>query len=789
MKKNNFAVKNLDWEIIVEKIRYFSTAEITRFDLVETLKPLETITQAEKSFYEIECASLIIASGIRPHMESLDLFEIWYLRLKKNAVLKLLELKDVRHFILEILALKESLKINRSAWATEIHDQIFDAEEPLSAIDQLMTPNSEIRMDASEKLYHLSREKDQLAKQIQHQMDRLVKDQDIEHMLQERYVTTREGRWVLPIKGGLKHFVPGVVHASSQSKQTVFIEPETIIPQNNRLRQIDVDIEEEIERLLIEISNYLCTQKNNFEVCFKILKQTDLLFAKAQLSTQIGAKACRLDSDENAFIDLKDLYHPLLTLAGKKPITNSLYLDSKKSILLLSGPNAGGKTVLLKALGLAAQMARCGLPICANKNSSIPFFENISTTIGDAQSVDEDLSTFAAHLKSLDQAVQLKNFKQLILVDEICGSTDPEEGSALARAFINEYAKNNVYGIITSHLSPLKTGWSSESQIQNGSLEYDLTSGKPSYQFLAGIAGDSLAILTAQRVGVNQSILNQAHEYLSPLAKQKISQLEDIENLKKDISNLQNRYKKDLKDLEHKKNELDEQIKQFENKKDKELEKALKQAHVKVENAISEITAKETLDKHRKIQEIKFNLPEIVKGQQSLSTTTVENSNSKILTVQDFAEKYPAGTKVFVTRINQDGIVQSAPNSKGEVFILSQSLRLQIHWSELKPAHKAGNPTNQLVRKSGAQASAFIDHDRVLDLRGQTVEKALTDLENNLDLATMQKEDRIKIIHGHGTDTLKKSIRSYLSRSVYVKKWKAGTPESGGDGITWVELG
>lgn len=788
--KINYAIKNLDWDEILEKIKSHATCELGRIQINDFLIPLTSIAQAEKSFYEIECASQIIASGIRPHMESLDLFDTWFSRLKKNAVLKTLELKDVRHFCLEALALKEALKNQDTAWATETNEILFNSEEPLSAIDSLMTPQCDIRMDASEKLYRLSKEKDQLAKQIQNQMDRLVKDHDMEHMLQDRYVTTREGRWVLPIKGGLKHFVPGVVHASSQSKQTVYIEPEATIPMNNRLRQIEIDIEEEIERLLIEISNYLYTLKDQFESTSKTLLTVDVLFSKAQLSIQIGAEPCQLTSSESALIDLKELYHPLLKLSGKKTISNSIQLTPEKRILLLSGPNAGGKTVLLKSIGLAAQMARCGLPICAQKNSTLPFFKNISTTIGDSQNVDEDLSTFAAHVKGLDQAVQLQSLNQLILVDEICGSTDPEEGSALARAFINQYIENKVYGIITSHLSPLKSGWSSGDAIQNGSLEYDMQSGKPSYNFLAGIPGDSLALLTAQRVGVKKSIIENAREFLSPLAKQKIANLEEIENLKKSIHDLQLKYKKDLKEVENKKNELDEQIRQFESKKEKELEKTLKQATQKVESAISELQVKDTFEKHRKIQEIKFKLPEIVKGGINSNS---QNSNSsasyKIQTVEEFSQKFPPGSKVFVERLNQDGIVQSVPNSKGEVYVLSQSLRLQIHWTELQSAHKASNPTNQLVRRSGSLTTGLVDQDRVLDVRGMTIEKALSELENVLDLATLQKEDRLKIIHGHGTEALKKSIRNYLSRSVYVKKWKAGNQDSGGDGLTWVELG
>lgn len=771
-------IKNLDWSEILDKTAAFATSDQGK-NLIGEIKPLTSADQAEKSFYEIECASGILSGGLRPHMESLDLFATWIVRVRKNAVLKPLELKDIRHFCLEVIALKEALKEQGNAWAIDLHDKLMQAEEPLSAIDNLITPSCDIRMDASEKLFHLSKEKDSLARQIQNQMDRMVKDHQIEHMLQEKFVTTREGRWVIPIKGGMQHFVPGVVHAASQSKQTVYIEPEAVIPLNNRLRHIEVEIEEEIERLLVEISNYLGTQKAGFEKTEKEMLQADILLAKAQLTVQLGAKPCKFTHDK---VDLRELYHPLLKMTGRPVISNTVTLTPEKSVLILSGPNAGGKTVLLKSIGLAAQMARCGFPICADRTSSLPFFKDICTGIGDSQSVDEDLSTFAAHLKTLDQALKLQGSENLILVDEICGSTDPEEGSALARSFIEAYADNKVFAIITSHLSPLKTGWKPDDVVMNGSLEYNSQSGKPTYHFLPGIPGDSLALLTAKRVGVDQKIIAKATENLSPLAQKKLSQLEEIESLKKDISNLQDKLKKELKGVEQKRLSLEAQIQQFERQKENELEKTIKKASAKVEDAIQSAKAAATLNKHRELQDIKYNLPEIVKGNQTVQSGTLQSA-------EEFGKKFPPGSKVFVPSLNQDGIVQSLPNSKGQVMILSQSIRLQLQWQELKPAHKFANPTNQLVQRSSGVQVSFHDEDRTVDLRGKTVESAISELEIALDRASVQKEDRLKIVHGHGTESLKKAIRTYLSRSVYVKKWKAGTQDTGGDGITWVELG
>lgn len=766
----------LDWVEILEKIRGYATSESAK-NYIYKIGPLSTPEEAQASFVEIFEAGMVLSEGVRPYMQSLDLFPTWFPRLKKKAVLKNLEIKDVRSFCLEALALKEALTGVDNSWSQKIRTQLMEAEEPLSAIDQILTPNGEIRSDASEKLYNLFREKEKLGREVQTHLDRLVKDHQMENNLQDKYVTTRDGRWVLPVKGGMQHYVPGVIHGASQTKQTVFIEPEKVIPLNNRLRQVDVEIEDEIERLLVELSSYLSLQAEDFQRSFGLLEESDIRLAQAQFASMIKAAGVEFSKEG---LELIEVRHPLLQLSGKNVVSNTVLLEPKKSILLLSGPNAGGKTVLLKSIGLAAQMARCGLPICASESSKLPFFEQILIGIGDAQSVDAELSTFAAHLKILTQAAQMKGRNHLILIDEICGSTDPEEGSALARSFIETFSKNDVYAVITSHLGPLKAGWTEKDHVINGSLEYDPKTGRPTYQFLSGIPGDSLAIQTAKRVGVDPAIVARSLELLSPTTLARLQGLEQIEQLKLDISNLQEHLRKETQKATATKSKYENLLTQLNKEREALLSKTLKKAEKKVDEAIGLARAGDVFERHRQLQEIKYKLPEIVKA-KPINTGGIE-------TAEDFAKRFPTGSKVFVSSLNQDGIVQSAPNSKGEVMILSNSIRLQLPWQELKSPGKPQNPTAQLVRKSSSFAVSLNEDETVLDLRGKTVEDALEDLEIALDKAAQVREDRLKIIHGHGTEALKKAVRTYLSRSIYVKKWKSGSSESGGDGITWVEL-
>lgn len=770
--------RELDWLEIVKNIQSLATSGAARLSLGD-MTPKSSASEALQSQQEIFDGIELLNQGIRPYMESLDLFDPWYSRIKRNAVLKTLELKDVRHFCLETLALTEAMKKISNSWGVRIQSNLMDAEKPLSAIDQLLTPRGDIRSDASETLFRLFREKENLERQVQNTLDKLVKDHQMENLLQDKYVTTREGRWVLPVRSGMKHYMPGVIHGSSQTKQTVFMEPELVIPLNNRMRQVEVEIEEEIERLLIEISNYLYGIHSQFSTTRLILEETDCLLAKAQWTVRIEGRAISFHEKE---ILLNEVRHPLLLLSGKPVVSNSVHLDSEKTILLLSGPNAGGKTVLLKAIGLTAQMARFGLPVCAGENSQIPFFTQVAIGIGDSQNVGEELSTFAAHLKILDSAAKLKGHSCLVLIDEICGSTDPEEGSALARSFIEQFAKNSIFGVITSHLGPLKTGWKQEDRVLNGSMEYDPQNGRPTYQYLQGVAGDSLALQTAKRVGVPTHIVERATELLSPETRIRLSGLEELENLKSDINTLKDHLKKEQQRAKFEKDKYQSLVEKFEREKDDILAKTIRQAEKKIEEQIKLAQAEQAFRKHTAMQEIKFQLPEIVKSKPG--TSGVSGAES----ADEFAKRFPAGTKVFVASLNQDAIIQSAPNSKGDVTVLSGSLRLSLPWQDLRPAHKSNNPTQDLVRRSSAVTVAFVDADRAIDLRGMTTEEAISHLEMELDRAATQKEDRIKIIHGHGTETLKKSVRTYLSRSIYVKKWKAGSPEQGGDGVTWAEL-
>lgn len=772
-------LNQLDWREILEKLQSLATSEPARARLRET-RPLASAAEATKSFRATEEAQSVLAYGERPFMESLDLYSTWFQRLKREAVLTTLELRDCRRFCIETVALSEVLRPLGGTWVASLKNRVMDATGPLSAIDQIMTPSGEIRNDASERLFNLYREKQNQTKALQTALDRLTKQNEMEPVLQEKYVTNREGRWVIPVKSGMQHAFPGIIHASSQSKQTVFMEPEEVIPLNNRLRQIEVEIEDEIERILTQLSHYLQTQLTDFQKSYDVLLEADQRFAQAKLGEILQAQAIEFDE---ARFELVDVRHPLLVLKNETVIPNTVKLGGDQRILLLSGPNAGGKTVLLKSVGLASQMARCGLLVCADHGSKIPFFRTVGVSVGDAQSVDMALSTFAAHVKKLDEASKLKGTDQLLLIDEICGSTDPEEGSALARSFIETYATNGVFGVITSHLSPLKTGWGEKSGVINGSLEYNSESGQPTYQFFMGVPGQSLAIQTARRVGVSQDVIDRALDHLTPETKAQHQHLAEIEKMKEELQELRRNLFDELKQARENKRRYMEMVALFKKDRDQWMERAVKKAEKKIDEMIDHAAVDDIFKRHEKLNQIKQDLPEVVKASSKPAA-----NRPKLESAEDFEKIYPPGSIVFIPSVGQEGIVQGKANNKGEIPVLSNSMRLFVPWTQLKPPQSLQNPTQNIVRRSGAVQVTLVDTERVIDVRGKSAEDAIALLETQLDAAALNNEDRVKIVHGHGTEVLKRAVRAHLSRSVYVKKWKAAGPDTGGDGVTWAEL-
>ena len=788
---------------------------------LQNIQPFENQQKAKKHVQKVlEFKNLITKEGFNFSLVGLDTGHNWLRKVKKDQTLQVLELSDIRLFLEDIFDLRAILKNYTHYKVVESYlSRLLDPEDILSYIQIVVSPTGEINSDASEDLYKMFQDKKNLNQQVQNLLKKIVKDQDLENILQDRFVTTREGRMVLPVISGMRHDFQGIIHDSSHSKQTVFMEPQEVVPVNNKISEIESKIKAEIEKILREISHFIFLKFEQLESAYNTLVEIDALYAMSYFATLADLKDFNWSEDPKIY--LPDLKHPMLqveslekelaekfqragagALAPRKPaseldskppaggsqahsvgapsiVGNTVELDAKNRILLLSGPNAGGKTVLLKAIGLACQMATYGLPICSLDSAELPYIKQVFVSLGDEQNLEENLSSFGGHLVKLNEAAQLKGFETLVLIDEICGTTEAQEGSALARAFIEEFRSNSVFAVITSHLAPLRSHWSDG--VINGSMQYSPETQAPTYTFIMGLAGESMALPTARRYGVSPSIIQRALSHLTPEAQKKFSGLEEIETLKSKLIDLQGQYQLKLKDIEKREQQLADEKAKLDELKTVKLTEDLNEYQKKIEDLIKYDSIKSNFENKKNLEAIKQQMPKIVK---------YKNENETEITRENFETKFPPGTAVFVKSLNRKGVVQSKINSKGEVTVLSESMRVQISYTDILPNSTGGTSVkNKIIPSTSNSSSAHDMTQKTLDLRGQSVDEALDALDLELDQAVQRGLLKLKIIHGHGEqDKLKKSIRTFLSRNTFIKSWLSGKAYNESDGVTIAEI-
>jgi DNA mismatch repair protein MutS2 len=766
-------------EVFTQIQSYCKTA--TGQENINNLKPFENPNKALKHAQKIlELKKLILTEGFNFSLLGLDAVQNWLRKVKKNQTLQVLDLNDIRLFLEDVNDLRNLFSNHKKhQTVNDFLNRLFDPKEILSYIQVVVSDSGEINSDASEDLYKFFQDKKHLNNQVQNLLKKIVKDHELENVLQDRFVTTREGRMVLPVISGMRHDFNGIIHDSSHSKQTVFMEPQEVVPVNNKISELELKIQAEIEKILREISHFIFLKFGELEKAYETLIEIDTMYALGFFASVADLRNFNWCEDHEIY--LPDLKHPLLKIEVKDVVGNTVELNTKNRILLLSGPNAGGKTVLLKSIGLACQMATYGLPIGSLDSARLPFISNVFISLGDEQNLEENLSSFGGHLVKLNEAAKLKGYQNLILIDEICGTTEAQEGSALARAFIEEFKANEVFAIITSHLAPLRSHWGDG--VINGSMQYNPETQAPSYTFIMGLAGESMALPTAKRYGVSQSIIDRALTHLTPEAQKKFSGLEEIEKVKSKLIELQKQYQVKLKDVEKRELLIEQEKIKLEEIKSTKLNEDLTEYQKKIEDLIKFEKIKSNFENKKNLDAIKEQMPKIVK---------YKNEDPTEITIDNFESKFPPGTAVFVKSLNRKGVVQSKINSKGEVTVLSESMRIQIHFSEILPSTgiSAVSPNkNKIIPTSSSSSSAHDMTQKTVDLRGMSIDEALDQLDLELDQAVQRSLLKLKIIHGHGDqDKLKKSIRTFLSRNTFIKSWLSGKAYNESDGVTIAEL-
>ena len=699
----------LGWKTLMDVMRE-KASSLEAKERIQHLKAFSKSKEAEAHSFNVEEASRLLKTyqeeegeeGFdRPHMKSLDSYSSWKEKLDRKTSLSTHEFKRLGAFLRDCLDLKGFLNFaGRGDFSDDLSflklkSKIIKASPLLEALSQVVTEEGEIRVSASPLLSRLYREKKEKIDTIQRALDQFVKDHSLKALLQDRYVTTREGRWVLPIKSGMREHFDGIIHAMSQSHQTVFMEPLVVMELNNQIHQVDLKIKKEVNRLLLRLSQFFFSLSEELEKSKKVLLTFDVLFAQALWALEFKGISFRFKN----FFHLVNLKHPFLEREKNKNrnkaaaqskeardvVPNDVEFNKEKRILLLSGPNAGGKTVFLKAIGLASQMARFGLPICAEKGSVLPFFEDLHVLIGDLQEVEKHRSQFSSHLRVLNQFTEVKGLKQLLLIDEICSSTDSEEGVALAKSFIQNYSVQNVYAVVTSHLRKLSFDWPKSSGVQVGSFEYCPKSG-PTYKFLSGVVGRSHALDLAESMNVSPAIIDRAKSFLSPKEVAYLNQIKEARDANKELQDLKKTWKREIEKVEEKKKKYTELMQAFKKEKDRRLNQVLKKTESKIEDLLEGLKSKDMSYQKTWLKRFRASLPELVKVARKK-----ENQAPKSL--EEFSRLFSPGELVFLPSLNKQAVLQSKPNHKGEVMVLSQSMRLNLSWKEVKALPSKDNET------------------------------------------------------------------------------------------------
>ena len=671
-------------------------------------------------------------------------------------------------------------------------DTYFLALVPLpqlaNEISRCIVAEDEMADTASPALADIRRRMKSISGSMHSQLESIL-NAHRDHLM-EPVITIRDGSYCLPVRIEFRNKVPGVIHDQSASGSTLFIEPNAVIKMNNDLRELEAREKQEISRILDELSAMAAPQESVIRTDIDIMAHLDFVFAKAKLASSMKATCPVINTDK--IIDLKDARHPLLDPARVVPI--NIRLGEEFDLLVITGPNTGGKTVSLKTVGLLTLMAQSGLHIPAFEKSRISVFKDVFADIGDEQSIEQSLSTFSGHMKNIVEIVDKADTDSLCLFDELGAGTDPTEGAALAIAVLSFLHRMKVRTVATTHYAELKVFALTTDGVENAACEFDIDTLRPTYRILIGVPGKSNAFAISKKLGLAQHIIDEAGEHIEKDA----AALEDlIARLEKDRIDMEHERAK-AAELRQELEELKQRQKSQEEGTEARREKILQKARDEAARILSE--AKETADSSiRQINKIAQDsgLGKELERQRERIRDSLKNVESASVPVKPGRAKSSAapkvkelkkGDKVHVISMNLDGIVSSLPNDKGYFFVQMGILRSQVHIDDVALVDEENSYSSKKGARSsfsgGGMKSASISPE--INLIGKNVDEACAQLDKYLDDALLSHLNSVRIIHGRGTGALRNGIHAYLKHQSFVKSYKLAEFDDGGDAVTVV---
>ena len=677
---------------------------------------------------------------------------------------------------------------------TDCLDPYFEQLEPLSLLSteirRCIISDDEISDDASPTLRQIRRSMGQINDKVHSTLSSLVNG-SLRTYLQDAIITMRGDRYCLPVKAEYRSQVNGLIHDQSSTGSTLFIEPMAVVKLNNDLKELYAKEQEEIQVILARLSSDVADYVNTIRTDYTVLSELDFIFARGNLALDMNASKPIFNAEGR--IHIREGRHPLIDKHKVVPIT--VTLGDTFDLLIVTGPNTGGKTVSLKTVGLFTLMGQAGLHIPALDRSELAVFNNVFADIGDEQSIEQSLSTFSSHMTNIVSFLKDVDEKSLVLFDELGAGTDPTEGAALATSILNHLHERGIRTMATTHYSELKVYALSTPGVENACCEFDVATLRPTYHLLIGIPGKSNAFAIAGKIGLPDYIIDEAKSRLSEQDESFEDLLTDLETSKRTLQKEQEEIAAYKRELEKLKSEAKQKHEKLEAQKERILREANEQAHSILADA--KATADETMRNFHKFGKNGIDSAAMERERERLRkkmNTTEKGMQRKVEkpAKQHKASDFHLGDSVKVLSMNLNGIVNSLPDARGNVTVQMGILRSQINISDLeiieeKPAYAAQK--TQKTGKGKVKMSKSLSVSPEINLLGKTVDEAVAELDKYLDDAYLAHLTSIRVVHGKGTGALRTGIHNYLRRQKkHVKSFRLGAFGEGDAGVTIVEL-
>lgn len=785
-------VKTLELDKILELL----SEEATLSDGAQKAKnliPVTDIDEVKNNLKQTEDAYIFMSRYSAPSFGSAVNVSSCLLRGQSGAVLSMRELLDIAETLRVIRSLKD-WRENCSGVENTSIDYLFDTLFPNKYLEEKITfaikSEEEISDNASPTLYDIRRKIIAKSSKIRDILDKIIHGPSAKY-LQEAIVTQRDGRFVVPLKIEHKGQIGGIVHDTSSTGSTVFVEPMSVVETNNEIRVLKLREQEEIERILAELSSEAGSFADTIIRSYEAVAELNLIFAKAKLAYKMKAAMPEINGDGKIY--LKNARHPLINYKKVVPITVSL--GEEYNTLVITGPNTGGKTVTLKTIGLFTLMTMCGLMIPCDDGSKIAVFSKVFADIGDEQSIEQSLSTFSSHMVNIISILENADDNSLVLFDELCAGTDPVEGAALAKAILMRLAAFGSRVAATTHYPELKSYAIDTAGVENACCEFDVATLKPTYRLIIGMPGRSNAFAISKRLGLPSDIIDNAKAQVSDEDLRFERVVAALEKARFSAEKEQQKVVKLRAELESSRRKAEQRELEFEKSREKLMEKTRETA-----NQIIETARYKSGVLLNELEELKKGLTS--ENAKSMAERARQSFKSTIKELEDTAD--PVVTKtatgeavtniskgdiVVVASIGRDATVIDVKEDKKQAFVMSGSIKMWVSFEDLRKKKGSQSTEIKKTRKvTGLQSRATREVSGEIDMRGMASDEAILELDRYIDNAIVSGLETIRIIHGKGTGVLRKNVQAHLRSHKAIKSFRLGTFGEGENGVTIAEL-